>query len=65
MATFDNISEFVLEPGPEDCLVRCRVTRNSKGIDKGKKLSSSSSIFVNTQDKQGNNIKRTVRIKNH
>ena len=36
MTTFGNLSEFVLEPGPEDCLVRCRVTRNNKGIDRGK-----------------------------
>ena len=35
MSSIENLSEFVLEPGPEDCLVRCRVTRNSKGIDKG------------------------------
>ena len=36
MATFENLSEFVLEPGPEDCLVRCRVTRNNKEIDRVK-----------------------------
>ena len=36
MSSLENLSEFVLEPGPEDCLVRCRVTRNNKGIDKGK-----------------------------
>jgi len=35
MSSLENLSEFVLEPGPEDCLVRCRVTRNNKGIDKG------------------------------
>ena len=37
MSSLENLSEFVLEPGPEDCLVRCRVTRNNKGIDRGRK----------------------------
>ena len=36
MSLFGDSSEFVLEPGPEDCLVKCTVTRSSKGIDKGK-----------------------------
>lgn len=30
----DNLSEFVLETGPSDSLVRCRITRNTKGIDR-------------------------------
>jgi len=30
----DNLGEFVLETGPRECLVRCRVTRNSRGIDR-------------------------------
>jgi len=35
MSIYENLSEFVLEPGPEDCLVKCRITRNNKGIDRG------------------------------
>ena len=31
----DNLSEFVLEAGPEDYLVRCRVTRCNRGLDRG------------------------------
>jgi len=31
----DHLQKFVLEPGPEDCPVKCRITRNCKGIDKG------------------------------
>merc|ERR1712018_640068 len=30
-----NLNKFVLEPGPEDCPVKCRITRNCKGLDKG------------------------------
>ena len=41
MTTFENISEFVLQSGPEDCLVKCRVTRNNKGIDRGKEFYAS------------------------
>ena len=31
----DQLTKFVLEPGPEECAVKCRITRNCKGIDKG------------------------------
>jgi len=31
----DQLTKFVLEPGPEECSVKCRITRNCKGIDKG------------------------------
>ena len=45
MSSLENLSEFVLEPGPEDCLVRCRVTRNNKGIDKGRVSSEAKLMF--------------------
>ena len=32
----ENLREFVVEPGPEDYLVHCRITRNNKGIDHGR-----------------------------
>ena len=35
MSSHDHLTKFVLEPGPEDCSVKCRITRNCKGIDKG------------------------------
>ena len=35
MSLFGNSSQFVLEPGPEDSLVKCQITRSSKGLDKG------------------------------
>jgi len=31
----NNLSKFVLEAGPEECSVKCRITRNCKGLDKG------------------------------
>lgn len=31
----DNLSEFVSECGPEDYLVRCRLTRCNRGLDRG------------------------------
>ena len=31
----DQLTKFVLEPGPEECSVKCRITRNCRGIDKG------------------------------
>lgn len=30
----DNLKEFVLETGPRDYLVRCRITRNNRGVDR-------------------------------
>ena len=32
----NNLSKFVLEAGPEECSVKCRITRNCKGLDKGR-----------------------------
>ena len=44
MSVFTDLSEFVLEPGPEDCLVRCKVTRSCKGVDKGEQFYRMTSI---------------------
>ncbi len=33
----ENLSEFVMEPVPEGALVRCRVTRSRKGVDRGER----------------------------
>ena len=46
MSLFGDSSEFVLEPGPEDCLVKCTVTRSSKGIDKGRFDDQSDNVLV-------------------
>ena len=35
MTGTNNLNKFVLEAGPEDCAVRCRITRNCRGLDKG------------------------------
>ena len=35
MTGASNLNKFVLEAGPEDCIVKCRITRNCKGLDKG------------------------------
>ena len=32
----DNLDQFVLEPSPQGCVVKCRITRDRKGMDRGK-----------------------------
>ena len=32
----DNLDQFVLEPAPQGALVKCRITRDRKGMDRGK-----------------------------
>lgn len=32
----DNLDQFVLEPSPKGCVVKCRITRDRKGMDRGK-----------------------------
>ena len=34
----DNLDQFVLEPAPQGALVKCRITRDRKGMDRGKQL---------------------------
>ena len=36
MSGANNLNKFVLEAGPDDCIVKCRITRNCKGLDKGR-----------------------------
>ena len=36
----ENLTEFVVEPGPQDYLVHCRITRNNKGLDHGNSQTS-------------------------
>ena len=36
MTGTNNLNKFVLEAGPDDCIVKCRITRNCKGLDKGR-----------------------------
>ena len=31
----DNLDQFVLEPSPQGCIVKCRITRDRKGMDRG------------------------------
>ena len=31
----DNLDEFVLEPAPQGSVVKCRITRDRKGMDRG------------------------------
>jgi len=33
---FDNLDSFVLEPAPRGVVVKCRITRDRKGMDRGK-----------------------------
>ena len=33
----DNLDQFVVEPSPQGCVVKCRITRDRKGMDRGKK----------------------------
>lgn len=34
----DNLDQFVVEPSPQGCIVKCRITRDRKGMDRGSKL---------------------------
>ena len=34
-AMMDNLDQFVLEPSPKGCVVKCRITRDRKGMDRG------------------------------
>ena len=36
----DNLDQFVVEPSPQGCVVKCRITRDRKGMDRGKKTFS-------------------------
>ena len=36
----DNLDAFVLEPSPQGCVVKCRITRDRKGMDRGKEQNS-------------------------
>lgn len=31
---FDNLENFVMDPAPQGCTVKCRVTRDQRGMDK-------------------------------
>ena len=37
----DNLDAFVLEPSPQGCVVKCRITRDRKGMDRGKNIKKS------------------------
>ena len=32
----ENLDAFVLEPAPQGALVKCRITRDRKGMDRGR-----------------------------
>ncbi len=34
----DNLDSFVVEPTPQGAVVKCRITRDRKGMDRGKWL---------------------------
>ena len=48
-AAQDSLTEFVLQPGPEDAAVQCRITRNSLGLDKGRVVSKMKIISANKE----------------
>ena len=33
----DNLDAFVLEPAPQGATVKCRITRDRKGMDRGER----------------------------
>ena len=43
----DNLDAFVIEPTPQGCVVKCRITRDRKGMDRGK-LISERYLLINT-----------------
>ena len=49
----DNLDAFVLEPSPQGCVVKCRITRDRKGMDRGKNIKKSlqNKIQIEKNDK--------------
>ena len=45
----ENLSEFVYETVPEGTIVKCRITRNRKGVDKGKNWAGKKRSFIINQ----------------
>ena len=43
----DNLDAFVIEPTPQGCVVKCRITRDRKGMDRGK-LKSERYLLIKT-----------------
>ena len=37
-AMLDNLDQFVVEPAPQGAVVKCRITRDRKGMDRGEKV---------------------------
>ena len=50
MSGANNLNKFVLEAGPEDCIVKCRITRNCKGLDKGINILFSLFFFLSSRN---------------
>ena len=42
----DNLDAFVIEPTPQGCVVKCRITRDRKGMDRGKFKGLNMHIFL-------------------
>ena len=36
----ENLDDFVLEPAPQGTIVKCRITRDRKGMDRGRRRRS-------------------------
>ena len=54
MKMIEDLTEFVVKPGPKDYLLHCRITRNNKGIDHGKNMydllkTANGLVFYNIQ----------------
>ena len=41
----DNLDAFVLEPAPQGATVKCRITRDRKGMDRGTEKRESTVLF--------------------
>ena len=54
----DNLDAFVLEPSPQGCVVKCRITRDRKGMDRGVIYFSLRIHFNHILDKQSNILDR-------
>lgn len=52
----DNLDAFVLEPAPQGSVVKCRITRDRKGMDRGEFIRITSTR--NVVGRQSDDLKR-------
>jgi len=44
---FENLEDFVVDPAPRSALIKCRVTRDRKGIERGEFKTFKYQLIIN------------------